>query len=125
MQWLNTIVDELIARHPDGEILIESGGSPSGTYHLGHMRELVTCDAIMLELQRRGRAAKHIYFVDDLDGFRKVPGNVPEEWSQYLGMPLCDVPSPSGAAGESYADHFLQGLKDSCTALHIDVEFVL
>ncbi|MBC7581772.1 lysine--tRNA ligase, partial [Aeromicrobium sp.] len=47
------------------------------------------------------------------------------EWSQYLGMPLCDVPSPSGAAGESYADHFLQGLKDSCTALHIDVEFVL
>ncbi len=125
MQWLNTIVDELIARHPDGEILIESGGSPSGTYHLGHMRELVTCDAIMLEIKRRGRAAKHIYFVDDLDVFRKVPSNVDEAWSQYLGMPLCDVPSPSGKEGESYADFFLQGLIDSCAALNIDVEFVL
>jgi lysyl-tRNA synthetase class 1 len=124
MQWLNTIADELIARHPDGEILIESGGSPSGTYHLGHMRELVTCDAIMLELQRRGRQAKHIYFVDDLDVFRKVPSNVPAEWEQYLGMPLCDVPSPGGKEGESYADFFLQGLIDSCEALNIDVEFV-
>lgn len=127
MQWLNTIVDELIARHPDQdeEILIESGGSPSGTYHLGHMRELVTCDAIMLELQRRGRQAKHIYFVDDLDVFRKVPSNVPPEWDKYLGMPLCDVPSPSGKEGESYADFFLQGLIDSCLALNIEVEFIL
>lgn len=123
MQWLNTIVDELIARHPEGEILIESGGSPSGTYHLGHMRELVTCDAIMLELKRRGREAKHMYFVDDLDVFRKVPANVPAEWDHYLGMPLCDVPSPSGKEGESYADYFLQGLIDSCQDLGIDVVF--
>lgn len=124
MQWLNTIVDQVVRRHPDGEIWIESGGSPSGTYHLGHMRELVTCDAILLELRRRGRQARHIYFVDDLDVFRKVPANVPAEWEQYLGMPLCDVPSPSGKAGESYADYFLQGLIDSCRALGVEVEFV-
>ena len=70
MNWLNQIADEVEARFPEGEILVESGGSPSGTYHLGHMRELVTCDAILLELRRRGRQAKHIYFVDDLDIFR-------------------------------------------------------
>jgi lysyl-tRNA synthetase, class I len=124
MQWLNQIVDEVIARQPEGEILVESGGSPSGTYHLGHMRELVTCDAIMLELQRRGRQARHIYFVDDLDAFRKVPINVPAEWDQYLGVPLCDVPSPDRTEGLSYADYFLQGLIDNCKALKIDVEFV-
>jgi lysyl-tRNA synthetase class 1 len=123
MQWLNQIVDDVIAHHPEGEILIESGGSPSGTYHLGHMRELVTCDAILLALRRRGRQARHIYFVDDLDVFRKVPANVPPEWEKYLGMPLCDVPSPDGQA-ESYADFFLQGLMDSCQALHVEVEFV-
>jgi lysyl-tRNA synthetase class 1 len=124
MQWLNTIVDELIARHPDGEILIESGGSPSGTYHLGHMRELVTCDAIMLELRRRGRQAKHVYFTDDLDAFRKVPANVPPEFDQYLGIPLCDVPSPDGVA-ESYGTYFLDGLRQSCADLGIEVEFIL
>ncbi len=124
MNWLTQIADEIESRYPEGEILIESGGSPSGTYHLGHMRELVTCDAILLELHRRGREARHIYFVDDLDVFRKVPINVPEEWSQYLGMPLCDVPSPDGEEGKSYADYFLQGLVDGCKALHVDVEFV-
>lgn len=124
MNWLTQIADEVDARYPEGDILIESGGSPSGTYHLGHMRELVTCDAILLELRRRGRQARHIYFVDDLDIFRKVPVNVPPEWEQYLGMPLCDVPSPDGQEGKTYADFFLQGLIDSCKALNVEVEFV-
>ena len=64
MFWLNEIVDEIEKRHPEGEVLVQSGGSPSGTYHLGHLRELVTADAVMLELRRRGRQAKHIYFLD-------------------------------------------------------------
>jgi lysyl-tRNA synthetase class 1 len=124
MQWLSKIADEIGHRNPSGDILIESGGSPSGTYHLGHMRELVICDAILLELRRRGREARHIYFVDDLDVFRKVPSNVPSEWEKYLGMPICDVPSPGGEEERSYADHFLQGLIDSCKALNVEVEFV-
>jgi lysyl-tRNA synthetase class 1 len=124
MQWLQKIVDELIERHPgDGEILIESGGSPSGTYHLGHMRELITCDAIMLELRKRGRQARHIYFVDDLDAFRKVPKNIPAEFEKYLGFPLCDTPAPDGS-DQSYADYFLQGLIDSCKGLGVEVEFI-
>lgn len=124
MQWLQRIADEVITRHPEGEILVASGGSPSGTYHLGHMRELVTCDAILIELRRRGRQARHIYYADDFDAIRKVPVNIPSEWDQYLGMPICDVPSPDGTLGLSYADYFLQGLKDSCKALNVEVEFV-
>lgn len=123
MQWLNTIVDELIARHPNGEILIESGSSPSGTYHLGHMRELLTADALLLELRRRGRKARHIQFVDDLDNLRKIPVNVPQEFEEYLGMPICDIPAPDGS-DQSYADYFLQTLIDACDALNIDVEYM-
>lgn len=122
MQWLNKFADEIIARQPEGEILVESGGSPSGTHHIGHLRELVISDAIMLELRRRGRVARHIYFVDDLDALRKVPVNLPEDYKKYLGMPLCDIPSPSGEG--SYADYFLQGLVDACEALGIEVEFI-
>ncbi|HSX53545.1 MAG TPA: lysine--tRNA ligase [Patescibacteria group bacterium] len=123
MNWLNDIVDEVIKRRADGDILIESGGSPSGTYHLGHIRELVICDAILLELQRRGRTAKHVYFADDLDGLRKIPVNVPASHEQYLGKPLCDIPAPDGSKN-SYGDFFLQGLIDACQALNIDVEFI-
>lgn len=123
MQWLNKIADELIARHPDGEILIESGASPSGSYHIGHLRELLTCDAILLELRHRGRQARHVQFVDDLDALRKIPFNVPAEYDQYLGMPICDIPAPDGSAS-SYADYFLQGLIDACAILGVDVEYI-
>lgn len=106
MQWLNQLVDEIISRFPDGEILIESGASPSGTYHFGHLREIITCDAIMLELRRRGREARHIQFVDDLDGLRKIPINIPSDYEQYLGMPLCDIPAPDGS-DRNFADYFV------------------
>ncbi len=122
MQWLDKIADELVARYPEGEILIESGGSPSGEYHIGHMRELVICDAILLELRRRGREARHIYFVDDLDALRKVPVNIPSEYEKYLGRSLCDIPSP--ASDLSYADYFIDGLKKGCESLGIEVEFI-
>lgn len=123
MQWLDKLVGEIIARHPDGEILIESGGSPSGTYHLGHLRELVTSDAILFELRRRNRQARHIYYVDDIDALRKIPVNVPSAFDEYLGRPLHDIPSPDGS-DRSYADYFLQGLIDASKALGIEVEFI-
>lgn len=121
MQWLNQIVDAAIARQPEGEILVSSGASPSGTYHFGHLRELITCDAIVLELQRRDRQARHIHFVDDLDGLRKIPVNIPAEFEKYLGMPLCDIPAPDGS-DRSYANFFLDPFIDSIRALGIEVD---
>jgi len=123
MTWLTQIVDDVIARHPDGEILIETGSAPSGTYHLGHLRELVTADAILLEVRRRGRQARHIQFVDDFDNLRKIPINVPAEFEKHIGYPICDIPAPDGS-DRSYADYFLQGLIDACAVLGVDVEYV-
>ena len=78
MQWLNTIADELITKHPEGTIVVSSGVSPSGTYHLGTLREVLTAEAIAWEVRRRGRQAVHYHVVDDLDVFRKVPVGVPK-----------------------------------------------
>ena len=123
MQWLNNIVDELIKRHPDGEIVVSSGVSPSGTYHLGTLREVLTAEVIMIELGRRGRKARHLHIVDDLDIFRKVPANIPAEFEDYLGKPLCDVPAPDGGKS-SYADYFLADLLGAAQKLHLQMEVV-
>lgn len=123
MQWLNKAVDELIARHPEGEIIVSSGVSPSGTYHLGTLREVLTAEAVMYELKRRGREAKHLHIVDDLDVFRKVPVNVPEDFKQHLGKPLCDVPAPDGS-DVSYADFYLQDLIVAAEKMHLEMEVV-
>ena len=108
MNWLNTIVDEAIRQHPEGEIIVSSGVSPSGKYHLGTLREILTAEVVMLELKRRGRAARHLHIVDDHDVFRKVPAGLPETYEQYLGKPLCEVPSPAGEG--SYADYYLNDM---------------
>lgn len=121
MHWLNRIVDELIERHPSGEIIVSSGVSPSGTYHVGTLREVLTADAIMLELRNRGRASKHIHAVDSLDVLRKIPAGVPDSFGQYLGKPLCDIPAPDGS-NKSYADYYLDDFLKAASTIHIDMQ---
>lgn len=121
MQWLNRVVEELVSRHPDGEIVVSSGVSPSGTYHLGTLREVLTAEVILRELKRRGRECRHIHVVDDLDVFRKVPADVPTEFEKYLGKPLCDVPAPDGSE-RSYADYFLADLLEAAEGLRLEME---
>ncbi len=123
MQWLNKIVNEVTARHPNGEIIVSSGVSPSGTYHLGTLREVLTAEIIAVELSRRGREARHLHICDDLDVFRKVPVDVDDSFQQYLGMPLCDVPSPDGKA-ESYGHYFVQALIDAAKQMNLSMELV-
>jgi lysyl-tRNA synthetase, class I len=123
MHWLNNAVDELLARHPEGEIIVSSGVSPSGTYHLGTLREVATAEAIARELRRRSRRARHVHVVDDLDSLRKVPANIPDSFSQYLGQPLCDVPSPD-SSDQSYADYFLKDLFVAANKMHMELEIV-
>lgn len=121
MQWLDSVIHELMAKNPEGEVVVSSGVSPSGTYHLGTLREVLTAEVIARELKRQGRQSRHIHVVDDLDVFRKVPMDVPAEFEKYLGMPLCDVPAPDGSGG-SYADYFLRDLLEASKGLKLEME---
>lgn len=123
MQWLNDIVERAMVAHPQGEIIVSSGVSPSGKYHLGTLREILTAEVIMLELRRRGREARHLHIVDDHDVFRKVPSGFSEEYAQYLGRPLCDVPAPDGS-DRSYADFFLDDMLIAARRLHLKMEVI-
>lgn len=108
--WLDQLVDQLNTQYPQGEIIVSSGHSPSGVYHIGTLREIMTAHAITWALKRIGRKARHLDFVDDFDAFRKVPAGVPEEWSKYVGVPLALVPDP-GDCHESYGAHYLATLQ--------------
>lgn len=123
MQWLNKIVDELIIRHPEGEIVVSSGVSPSGAYHVGTLREIMTAEVVARELRRRGRKTRHIHVADDLDVFRKVPAGLDVSYSQYLGKPLCDIPAPDGS-DQSYADYYVGDLPKISEGLKLDMEIM-
>lgn len=120
MQWLKKVVDEVLAAHPEGGITVSSGVSPSGKYHVGTLREVLTADAILIALKNRGRPAKHIHVVDDLDVLRKIPAGIPADYEKYLGKSLCDVPSPVGEG--SYADYYFEDFHRNMAKLGIDAE---
>jgi lysyl-tRNA synthetase class 1 len=112
MQWLSKVVDEVIAAHPEGEVLVSSGVSPSGVYHVGTLREVLTADAIMLGLRFRGHDSRHIHVVDDLDPLRKIPAGVSSDFEKYFGMSLCNVPAPDGKAA-NWADYYFKDFAKS------------
>jgi len=116
--WLDALVDQIQSEQPQGALIVASGHSPSGTYHIGTLREIVTANAIAWALRRAGRDARQVDFVDDFDGFRKVPTSigVPESWSQYLGQPLRVVPDPFDCH-PSYGEHYLAQLHEGLEAI--------
>ena len=93
---------KLVARlkkKPTDEVLFETGYGPSGLPHIGTFGEVARTSMV--------RHAFHILtddkvktrllaFSDDMDGFRKVPDNVPnkEMLTAHLGKPLTRVPDP-------------------------------
>lgn len=123
MKWLDNIVDKVMSeKQPQSEIVVSSGVSPSGAYHLGTLREIMTAEAVARELRMRGRTVRHVHFSDDYDVFRKVPADIPDEYEKYLGMPLSDIPSPF--SDESYADYYVSDLVPAAKGLHIDMEIM-
>lgn len=114
--WLDQVAEQIIAERGDSEtITVSSGHSPSGAYHFGTAREVMTAGMLAWAVNQHGHKATHMDFVDDFDAFRKVPAGTPESYEQYIGVPLYLVPDPEGECHATWADHwydiFLTNLK--------------
>jgi lysyl-tRNA synthetase class 1 len=105
------------------EYVCASGITPSGFVHIGNFREIITTDFVVKSLEYYDEDTKFIYSWDDYDRFRKVPENVPDEFEEYIGLPVSKVPDPEGCH-DSYAEHFEAMLEEELEDMHMDVEFV-
>ncbi len=96
-------------KHPPakGYVLFETGYGPSGLPHIGTFGEVARTTMIRRAFEAISDIpTKLICFSDDLDGMRKVPGNVPnpEALLEHLQRPLSVVPDPFGTH-KSFGDH--------------------
>ena len=109
-----------------GYVLFETGYGPSGLPHIGTFGEVARTTMVRRAFEMISDIpTKLICFSDDLDGMRKVPGNVPnqEELAQYLQMPLTSVPDPFGTH-DSFGDHNNAMLKRFLDTFGFDYEFI-
>jgi lysyl-tRNA synthetase class 1 len=91
-------------------VIFETGYGPSGLPHIGTFGEVARTSMVRhaFEVLTQGkRATRLICFSDDMDGFRKVPDNVPnkEAMAAHLGKPLTRVPDPFSDQYPSFAHH--------------------
>ncbi|RBO55077.1 lysine--tRNA ligase [Rhodovulum sp. BSW8] len=90
-----------------GYILFETGYGPSGLPHIGTFGEVLRTTMIRRAFEAISDIpTRLICFSDDMDGMRKVPGNVPnqEMLREHLQRPLTSVPDPFGEY-ESFGHH--------------------
>lgn len=111
-----------------GYVLFETGYGPSGLPHIGTFGEVARTTMVLRAFQRLAPdiPVKLICFSDDMDGFRKVPTNIPnqDEMKNYLGMPLTSVPNPFDTEHESFAAHNNAKLCEFLDSFGFDYEFM-
>ena len=89
-------------------VICETGYGPSGLPHIGTFGEVARTSMVRhaFEVLTEGRRkTRLICFSDDMDGFRKVPGNVPnqEMLARYIDTPLTSVPDPFSTPDAQWA----------------------
>src|SRR5947207_1238992 len=111
--WPFEQAKQIVARlkkQPKDEVLFETGYGPSGLPHIGTFGEVARTTMVrhaFRVLTEDKIKTRLIAFSDDMDGFRKVPDNVPnkEMLAAHLGKPLTKVPDPFSNEYPSFAHH--------------------
>lgn len=110
------------------EVLFETGYGPSGLPHIGTFCEVARTTMVrhaFRVLTEDSVKTRLLCFSDDMDGFRKIPANLPnqEMLKGFLGKPLTQVPDPFGNEYESFAHHNNARLRVFLDRFGFDYEF--
>jgi len=119
--------ERLKGRMPDkGYVLFQTGYGPSGLPHIGTFAEVARTTMVRraFTVLAPEIPTRLFCFSDDMDGLRKVPGNIPkgEMIAEHLGKPLTSVPDPFGTH-DSYGHHNNQRLRRFLDAYGFEYEF--
>ena len=108
-----------------GYVLFQTGYGPSGLPHIGTFGEVARTTMVRRAFEVLSDIpTKLICFSDDMDGLRKVPGNVPnqEQMAEDLNLPLTKVRDPFGTH-EGFAQHNNARLRAFLDSFGFEYEF--
>ena len=116
MHWSDVMAKRLAQR--GDKHIVATGITPSGEFHIGHLREILTGDMIARAARKAGMDAELVFVVDNADPLRKVYPFLDESYEAFIGHQLGSIPAPDDEGkpdwdrfnneGWSYGDHFLQ-----------------
>ncbi|ETZ04584.1 MULTISPECIES: lysine--tRNA ligase [Holospora] len=106
--------------HPKSHKIFSTGYGPSGLPHMGTFGEVLRTTMVRFAFSKLcpSYTSELICVSDDMDGLRKVPGNIPnqDKMKDYIGFPLTKVIDPfqkyssfaahNNAKLQKFLDHF-------------------
>jgi len=128
MHWADRTAIRLSER--GGDQVSASGITPSGEFHIGHLREILTAEMIHRACLGAGMESKYIFIVDSMDPLRRVYDFLAPSYEQYIGHPLAYIPAPGpdgepSSDGGSYAEHFLTPFLSALNEIGVFPEVVM
>ena len=132
MHWADSIATAL--SHRGDKHVIASGITPSGEFHIGHLREILTSDIIKRACRALELETEFVFFVDDADPLRKVYSFLDDSYEQYIGHQLANIPPPDAngapdhdrlAQGISYARHFLEPFIEALEVIGVNIDEII
>ncbi len=131
MHWSDVVAQRLSERGQ--KHIVSTGITPSGEFHIGHLREILTGDMIAKAAKKAGLDVEFVFIVDSADPLRKVYSFLDDSYSKYIGHQLKRIPPPNTegqpdmerfANGVSYADHFLEPFKQALEQIDVRPRFI-
>ena len=120
--WADRAAEEIEALGED-HVVVATGISPSGTFHVGHTREILTGDAVTRALLDRGVSAELVFIVDNLDPLRKVyPFLDQDVYQPCIGRSLSKIPAPNGEG--TYDEYYLAPFLAAIQRLRVDARVI-
>ncbi|MDP6906368.1 MAG: lysine--tRNA ligase [Candidatus Thalassarchaeaceae archaeon] len=132
MHWADAVAKSLSYR--GDKHVIASGITPSGEFHIGHLREILTSDIIKRACQNIDLEIEFVFFVDDADPLRKVYSFLDQSYEQYIGHQLANIPPPDTngvpdqerfSQGISYANHFLEPFIKALELIGVEIDEII
>ena len=121
--WPEKIAKELVKKWKVEKQVVTTGTSMSGEPHIGSANDVVRGHAIHLSLKKMGVDSELIWISDDMDPFRSVPKDMPQELADYLGMPVCSIPDFFGCHS-NFAEHFEEKFINQLETLLVDAKIL-
>ena len=132
MHWADVAASRLAERGKSH--IIAAGITPSGEFHIGHIREILTGEIITRACHHIGLDAEFIFIVDSADPLRKVYPFLDDSYADFIGHQIGSIPPPDKDGrpdidvferdGKTYAQHFLDPFLDALAQIGVKPRIV-
>lgn len=118
MFWADKLLENV-----SGKQLINDAWTPSGIIHMGGLKGPIIHDTVYKILKARSQDVKFQFGFDDMDAIDGLPKELLETHGKYMGIPICNAPSPDGEG--SFGDYYGRIMRRLFKELNIEANIYL